>query len=47
MKLEKLRAYGITPEKGADEHHIGKPKKCPRCGSEHTKQIKQIRINLV
>jgi ring-1,2-phenylacetyl-CoA epoxidase subunit PaaD len=24
---EKLRAYGITPpEKGADEHHIGKPK---------------------
>lgn len=40
---EKLRVYGITPpEKGADEHHIGKPKKCPRCGSMHTKQISRF-----
>lgn len=37
---EKLRAYGITPpEKGADHHHLDIPKKCPRCGSENTKQI--------
>ncbi|MGG5208750.1 1,2-phenylacetyl-CoA epoxidase subunit PaaD [Chryseobacterium sp. MIQD13] len=40
---EKLRIYGITPpEKGADEHHIGKPKKCPRCGSMNSKQISRF-----
>lgn len=40
---EKLREYGITPpEKGADEHFIGKPKKCPRCGSENTVQISRF-----
>ncbi len=40
---EKLRVYGITPpEKGADEHHIGKPKKCPRCGSMNSKQISRF-----
>ena len=40
---EKLRVYGITPpEKGADEHHIGKPKKCPRCGSMNSIQISRM-----
>ena len=40
---EKLLAYGIVPpEKGADDHFIGKPKKCPRCGSTNTKQISRF-----
>ncbi len=45
---EKLRVYGITPpEKGADEHHIGKPKKCPRCGSMNSKQISRFDLPYV
>ena len=40
---EKLRVYGITPpEKGADKDHLNKPKPCPRCGSENTKQISRF-----
>jgi ring-1,2-phenylacetyl-CoA epoxidase subunit PaaD len=40
---EKLRNYGITPpEKGVGENHINIPKKCPRCGSENTKQISRF-----
>lgn len=40
---EKLLAYGIVPpEKGADEHSIGKPKACPHCGSTNTKQISRF-----
>lgn len=40
---EKLRKYGITPpEKGAEENHLNVPKKCPRCGSENTKQISRF-----
>ena len=40
---EKLREYGITPpEKGAEENHLNVPKKCPRCGSENTKQISRF-----
>lgn len=40
---EKLRVYGITPpEKNADENHLNIPKKCPRCGSENTKQISRF-----
>ncbi|MGC4128107.1 MAG: phenylacetate-CoA oxygenase subunit PaaJ [Bergeyella sp.] len=40
---EKLRKYGIAPpEKGAGEHHLNIPVKCPRCGSEHTKQISRF-----
>jgi len=38
----KLREYGITPpEKGSNEN-IGLPKKCPRCGSENTRQISRF-----
>lgn len=40
---EKLTAYGITPpEKNADEHFIGKPKKCPKCGSMNTRQLSRF-----
>jgi len=40
---QKLLDYGIVPpEKGADEHFIGRPKKCPRCGSENTHQISRF-----
>ena len=40
---EKLREYGITPpEKGAEENQLNIPKKCPRCGSENTKQISRF-----
>lgn len=40
---QKLMDYGIVPpEKGADEHFIGKPKECPNCGSHHTKQISRF-----
>jgi ring-1,2-phenylacetyl-CoA epoxidase subunit PaaD len=40
---EKLRKYGIAPpEKGADKNHLNIPKKCPRCGSENTKQISRF-----
>ena len=40
---EKLRVYGITPpEKGNHEDHLNVPKKCPRCGSENTKQISRF-----
>ncbi|WP_442905650.1 PaaD-like zinc ribbon domain-containing protein, partial [Kaistella sp.] len=40
---EKLRIYGITPpEKGAHEDHLNIPKKCPRCGSENTRQISRF-----
>lgn len=40
---EKLRNYGIAPpEKGADEDHLNIPKKCPRCGSENTRQISRF-----
>lgn len=40
---EKLRVYGITPpEKGAESDHLEVPKKCPRCGSEDTKQISRF-----
>lgn len=44
---EKLRAYGIVPpEKGADEHYIGKPKECPNCQSTNTKQISRFGATL-
>lgn len=37
---EKLRAFGIVPpDKGDHEASLNKPKKCPRCNSENTKQI--------
>lgn len=40
---EKLRVYGITPpEKGADENHLEKPKACPRCSSQNTRQISRF-----
>lgn len=40
---EKLRTYGIVPpEKGADENHLNVPKKCPRCGSQDTRQISRF-----
>lgn len=40
---EKLRNYGIVPpEKGAEEDHLEIPKKCPRCGSENTRQISRF-----
>jgi ring-1,2-phenylacetyl-CoA epoxidase subunit PaaD len=40
---EKLRAYGITPpEKGEGENHLNVPKKCPRCGSENTKELSRF-----
>lgn len=40
---EKLHAYGIAPpEKGANKTHLEVPKKCPRCGSENTKQISRF-----
>lgn len=40
---EKLRNYGIVPpEKGVNEDHLHIPKKCPRCGSENTKQISRF-----
>lgn len=40
---EKLRNYGITPpEKGADEHFLGQPKECPRCGSRNTRQLSRF-----
>ncbi|SFH85306.1 1,2-phenylacetyl-CoA epoxidase subunit PaaD [Halpernia frigidisoli] len=40
---EKLRAYGITPpEKGEGESHLHIPKKCPRCGSENTKELSRF-----
>ena len=40
---EKLRIYGITPpEKGDHEVSFNKPKKCPRCNSENTKQISRF-----
>lgn len=40
---EKLRNYGIVPpEKGADEHSLNIPIKCPRCGSTNTKQISRF-----
>ncbi|PIE50902.1 MAG: phenylacetate-CoA oxygenase subunit PaaJ [Flavobacteriales bacterium] len=40
---EKLREYGIAPpEKGEGEDHLEVPKKCPRCGSENTKQISRF-----
>lgn len=40
---EKLRIYGITPpEKGAGKNHLNIPKKCPRCGSENTKELSRF-----
>lgn len=40
---EKLRVFGITPpEKGEHENFLNKPKKCPRCNSENTKQISRF-----
>lgn len=40
---EKLRKYGIAPpEKGEGEDHLDIPKKCPRCGSQNTKQISRF-----
>lgn len=40
---EKLRIYGITPpEKGAGENHLNVPKKCPRCGSENTRELSRF-----
>lgn len=40
---KKLRNYGIAPpEKGADGDHLNIPKKCPRCGSENTRQISRF-----
>lgn len=40
---EKLRAYGITPpEKGEGQNHIHKPKRCPRCNSENTKELSRF-----
>lgn len=40
---EKLRNYGIAPpEIGADEDHLNIPKKCPRCGSQNTRQISRF-----
>lgn len=40
---EKLRAYGITPpEKGEGKNHLNVPKKCPRCGSENTKELSRF-----
>ncbi len=40
---EKLRVYGIAPpEKGTEENFISRPKKCPRCNSENTKQISRF-----
>ncbi|NAW51498.1 phenylacetate-CoA oxygenase subunit PaaJ [Elizabethkingia argentiflava] len=44
---EKLRLYGIAPpENKAHEHLIGIPKKCPRCGSMHTRQISRFGATL-
>jgi len=40
---EKLKNYGIAPpEKGAGEEYLNVPIKCPKCGSENTKQISRF-----
>ena len=40
---QKLLDYGIVPpEKGVSENHLSVPKKCPRCGSQDTRQISRF-----
>jgi ring-1,2-phenylacetyl-CoA epoxidase subunit PaaD len=42
---EKLRKYGIAPPEHATSDKgmlLGKKKKCPHCGSEHTEMVSQF-----